>query len=79
MEVWIELAQLLERQPSNSVGSSDGIQGALSAYGTATSLVRDRVQADVPPEILNNIAALHFRLGNLNEAKVSLILTTNYV
>ena len=45
--------------------------GALSAYGTATSLVRDRVQADVPPEILNNIAALHFRLGNFNEAKVT--------
>jgi len=72
VEAWIELAQLLERQPSStgSGGTSDGVQGALSAYGTATSLVRDRVQADVPPEILNNIAALHFRLGNLNEAKV---------
>ncbi|XP_076802913.1 RNA polymerase-associated protein CTR9 homolog isoform X1 [Clavelina lepadiformis] len=71
VEAWIELAQLLERQQISSAttSSSDGVQGALSAYGTATSLVRDRVQADVPPEILNNIAALHFRLGNLNEAK----------
>ena len=25
----------------------------------------------MPPEILNNVGALHFRLGNLNEAKVS--------
>ena len=29
------------------------------------------MKADVPPEILNNVGALHFRLGNLNEAKVS--------
>ena len=29
------------------------------------------MQADVPPEILNNVGALHFRLGNLKEAKVS--------
>jgi hypothetical protein len=28
------------------------------------------MEADVPPEILNNVAALHFRLGNLQEAKV---------
>uniref|UniRef100_H2YEL2 Uncharacterized protein n=1 Tax=Ciona savignyi TaxID=51511 RepID=H2YEL2_CIOSA len=67
VEAWIELAQLLERQQSTS--TSDGVQGALAAYGTATSLVQDRVKADVPPEILNNIAGLHFRLGNLNEAK----------
>ncbi|XP_078483653.1 RNA polymerase-associated protein CTR9 homolog isoform X2 [Ciona intestinalis] len=70
VEAWIELAQLLERQQSTTTtGTTDGVQGALGAYGTATSLVRDRVKADVPPEILNNIAALHFRLGNLNEAK----------
>ena len=25
----------------------------------------------MPPEILNNVGALHFRLGNLKEAKVS--------
>ncbi|XP_078725222.1 RNA polymerase-associated protein CTR9 homolog isoform X1 [Lampetra fluviatilis] len=60
VEAWIELAQILEQ--------SD-IQGALSAYGTATRILQEKVQADVPPEILNNVAALHFRLGNLGEAK----------
>lgn len=46
------------------------LQGALSAYGTATRILQEKVQADVPPEILNNVGALHFRLGNLGEAKV---------
>ena len=45
-------------------------QGALNAYATATKLVQE-VSSDIPPEILNNVAALHFRLGNLEEAKVS--------
>lgn len=61
MEAWIELAQILEQTD---------IQGALSAYGTATRILQEKVQADVPPEILNNLGALHFRLGNLGEAKV---------
>ncbi|GIY16839.1 RNA polymerase-associated protein CTR9 homolog [Caerostris darwini] len=60
VEAWIELAQILEQ--------SD-IQGALSAYGTATSILKEQVGADVPPEILNNVAALHYRLGNLHDAK----------
>lgn len=47
-------------------------QGALSAYGTATRILQEKVQADVPPEILNNLGALHFRLGNLGEAKVEM-------
>ena len=45
-------------------------QAALQAYGTASRLLKEKVKADVPPEILNNVGALHFRLGNLNEAKV---------
>lgn len=61
VEAWIELAQILEQ--------SD-IQGALSAYGTATEILKEKVEADVPPEILNNVAALHYRLGNLQDAKV---------
>jgi hypothetical protein len=61
LEAWIELAQILEQ--------SD-VQGALSAYGTATRILKDTVKQDVPPEILNNVAALHFRLGNLTDAKV---------
>lgn len=64
VEAWIELAGILEQ--------SD-VQAALSAYGTASRLLKDKVGADVPPEILNNVGALHFRLGNLNEAKVSWI------
>ncbi|XP_052225618.1 RNA polymerase-associated protein CTR9 homolog [Dreissena polymorpha] len=60
VEAWIELAQILEQ--------SD-VQGALSAYGTATRILKEKVEADVPPEILNNVAALHFRLGNLHDAK----------
>ncbi|XP_013407912.1 RNA polymerase-associated protein CTR9 homolog, partial [Lingula anatina] len=60
VEAWIELAQIMEQ--------SD-IQGALQAYGTATRLLKEKVEADVPPEILNNVAALHFRLGNLQEAR----------
>lgn len=60
VEAWIELAQILEQ--------SD-IQGALSAYGTATEILKEKVEADVPPEILNNVAALHYRLGNLQDAK----------
>uniref|UniRef100_A0A8W8N0T7 Tetratricopeptide repeat protein 21A/21B fourth ARM domain-containing protein n=1 Tax=Magallana gigas TaxID=29159 RepID=A0A8W8N0T7_MAGGI len=60
VEAWIELAQILEQQD---------VQGALSAYGTATRILKEKVEADVPPEILNNVAALHFRLGNLQEAR----------
>ncbi|KAF3686460.1 RNA polymerase-associated protein CTR9 -like protein [Channa argus] len=63
VEAWIELAQILEQTD---------IQGALSAYGTATRILQEKVQADVPPEILNNLGALHFRLGNLGEAKARL-------
>jgi RNA polymerase-associated protein CTR9 len=54
VEAWIELAQLLE--------SSD-IPGALSAYAVATKILKEHLQADIPPEILNNVASLHFRLG----------------
>ena len=53
------------------------MQGALSAYGTATRILREKVEADVPPEILNNVAALHFRLGNLQDAKVRSIYRLN--
>ncbi|KAM7285986.1 RNA polymerase-associated protein CTR9 homolog [Ixodes scapularis] len=60
VEAWIELAQILEQ--------SD-VQAALSAYGTATRLLQDKVKADIPPEILSNVGALHFRMGNLQEAR----------
>jgi RNA polymerase-associated protein CTR9 len=52
VEAWIELAQILEQ--------SD-LQGALAAYATATRILQDKVQADIPPEIFNNVGALHYR------------------
>ncbi|XP_066988648.1 RNA polymerase-associated protein CTR9 homolog isoform X1 [Macrobrachium rosenbergii] len=60
VEAWIELAQILE--------GSD-LQGSLAAYHKATKLLEDVIQMEIPPEILNNIAALHFRLGNYEEAQ----------
>ncbi|PIK55019.1 putative RNA polymerase-associated protein CTR9-like isoform X2 [Apostichopus japonicus] len=60
VEAWIELAQILE---------GFDVQGTLAAYGTATRILREKVEADVPPEILNNVGALHYRLGNMKEAQ----------
>ncbi len=61
VEAWIELAQILE---------STDIHGALHAYGLATRILRENVHEDeVPPEILNNVASLHYRIGNFDEAK----------
>ncbi len=45
-------------------------QGALDAYNKASQILTDNVGADIPPEILNNIGALYFKLGDLEEAKV---------
>lgn len=72
---WQVMCVLLTRaQGAHSLISfihfSSYVKGALSAYGTATRIVREELQADVPPEILNNVGSLHFRLGNLGEAKV---------
>ena len=58
VEAWIELAQILE---------INDIQGALTAYGIATKILKEKVEEDIPPEILNNVASLHFRLGNYDE------------
>jgi RNA polymerase-associated protein CTR9 len=60
VEAWIELAQILEQ---------NDLQGSLAAYGQATQILTEKVGADVPPEILNNVAALHYRMANLPEAK----------
>ena len=53
------------------------MQGALQAYEKASQILTDKVGADIPPEILNNIGALHFKLGNLEESKVSEHKSTN--
>ncbi|XP_068973441.1 RNA polymerase-associated protein CTR9 homolog [Bombus flavifrons] len=60
IEAWIELAQILEQNDHNA---------ALNAYGTVTRILKEDVQANIPPEILNNVGALHYRLGNLEEAR----------
>lgn len=63
VEAWIELAQILEQ---------NDLQGSLNAYATATQILKEKVQEDIPPEILNNVAALHYRLGHMTEAKSKL-------
>ena len=65
VEAWIELAQILEQ---------NDLQGSLAAYAQATNILTENISADVPPEIWNNIAALHYRMGNLTEAKTKLEL-----
>lgn len=60
VEAWIELAQILEQ--------SD-LQGSLAAYSTAMKILKEKVQAEIPPEILNNVGALYYRLGNLDESR----------
>lgn len=52
VEAWIELAQILEQSDP---------QGSLSAYLTAMKILTETVQTEVPPEIINNVGALHFR------------------
>ncbi|KYM99351.1 RNA polymerase-associated protein CTR9 like protein [Cyphomyrmex costatus] len=60
---WIELAQILVQSDLNA---------ALNAFGTATKILKEIVQADIPPGILNNVGALHYRFGNLEEARKNL-------
>jgi len=50
---------------------SVSVQGAMSAYNTAVSILKNNVGVEIPPEIYNNMAALHFWQGNLDEAKVT--------
>lgn len=52
IEAWVELAQILEQ--------SD-LQASLAAYGKAMDLIRSGGTNDIPPEILNNVAALNYR------------------
>jgi len=45
----------------------------MSAYNTAVSILKNNVGIEIPPEIYNNMAALHFWQGNLDEAKVTAV------
>lgn len=60
VEAWIEMAQILEQTD---------LIASLSAYGTATKILRDKVGAEIPPEMLNNVGSLHYRLGDLDHAR----------
>ncbi|PSN41501.1 RNA polymerase-associated protein CTR9 [Blattella germanica] len=60
------------REDTENILEQSDLQGALAAYATATRILHDKVQADIPPEILNNVGALHYRLSNLEEAKKNL-------
>ncbi|XP_018785551.1 PREDICTED: RNA polymerase-associated protein CTR9 homolog [Bactrocera latifrons] len=63
VEAWIELAQILEQ---------NDLQASLNAYATASNILTEKVKVDLPAEILNNVAALHYRIGNLAIAKQKL-------
>jgi len=60
VEAWIELAQILEQTD---------LPGSLKAYETAISIWNDKVRETIPPQIVNNLGSLHYRLGNLHAAK----------
>merc|ERR1719210_2118173 len=60
VEAWIELAQILEQ---------NDLVESLKCYKTATKILQDKVEADVPPEILNNVGSLNFRLHKMEEAR----------
>lgn len=45
-------------------------QNSLDAYSRAVKLFTESIEVETPPEILNNIGSLHFRLGNLEGAEV---------
>ncbi len=52
VEAWIELAQILEQ--------TDPVMSLL-AYETASKILKEKVNADIPPEIMNNIGSLHYQ------------------
>jgi hypothetical protein len=54
-------------------------KGSLSAYKTASVLLTETIGTDVPPEILNNIGSLYFKLGNYEEALVCVIYNNDVI
>ena len=50
-------------------------QEALSCYEKAAELLKENVSSELPPELLNNMAALHQKLGRFDTAKVCLSFT----
>lgn len=60
VEAWMELAQILVQ--------SD-LTASLTANVTATKIFTEKVGADVPPEIFNNMGSLHYLLGNTDKGR----------
>lgn len=52
VEAWIEFAQNLEQAD---------LQESLNAYATATQILKEKVETEIPPEILNNVGVLQYR------------------
>ncbi len=69
VEAWIELAQILE--PTDPALS-------LVAYETASKILKEKVNADIPPEILNNIGCLHFQQVKIQFIKTPLAVSQIY-
>jgi len=59
VEAWIEYAQILEQTDINE---------SLKSYSTATNILKEKIAADVPPEILNNVGSLYYRTGKFKES-----------
>ena len=60
VEAWIELAGILQYFDFN---------GALNAYSMASSIFKENIKLQVPPEIINNMAALYHKLDQLDSAR----------
>jgi len=59
VEAWIEYAQILEQTD---------ITESFKSYSTATNILKEKIGADVPPEILNNVGSLYYRVGKNMES-----------
>uniref|UniRef100_A0ABD2W7J2 UDP-N-acetylglucosamine--peptide N-acetylglucosaminyltransferase SPINDLY n=1 Tax=Trichogramma kaykai TaxID=54128 RepID=A0ABD2W7J2_9HYME len=61
VEAWIELAQILEQTD---------LKSSLNAYETVIKILKENVnEKDIPPEIMNNVGALLYRLQRLDESR----------
>merc|ERR1712088_1250613 len=60
VEAWVELAQIL---------AQNDLPASLSANMTAIKIFTEKVGAEPPPEILNNMGSLQYLLGNVAESR----------
>ncbi|KAI1716094.1 tetratricopeptide repeat domain-containing protein [Ditylenchus destructor] len=70
IEALIELAHLQEHVDP---------QGSLKLYERVADLLQNKESIEIPPEIQNNIGALHFILGRTAEAKTHFESARNFV